>query len=340
MGHQDVGSTSCPGSIQGSLGAIRARSQEWKNFVVAISTPVGNLESVVGGPNLVTVSGWAKDPTSDLPVTIRLTVGGVTVEAPTQLPRPDVMAVFPTYGPNTGFSVTASGVPPGYQQACVVALDTDFGTEQGLGCTRVMVSDPTGKSPVGNFSSASVLVGGFRVAGWSSDVDGPAPRTIKVHVDGQVLAQVASAPDGTFDVTVKGVQAGRREVCFDVVNGGAGVSVTASCLLVEIPGASPSGNVDGFVRDGNYANISGWAFDPESLQPLPVNIVFDGTRVWRAGNGRPRPDVAAAFGQGADSGFLHEIYAIPAGEHTVCAVAVNVGAGTDQNVGCRRFIVK
>ena len=52
--------------------------------------------------------------------------------------------------------------------------------------------------------------------------------------------------------------------------------------------------------------------------------------------GTPRPDVAAVFpGAGASSGFVLDVPVPAAGAHTVCAYAINTGAGsTNTTLGC------
>lgn len=340
VGHQDVGLTSCPGSIESSLGRIRVRSQEWATWVRVTSTPDGNLESLTAGAGKVTASGWTRDPSSDAPVGVLLTAGSVTASGYATRSRPDVQAVHPTYGPSTGFSLTATGVAPGIQTACVTALDNDGGMNLGMGCARLYVTDPTGMSPTGNFSTAVGGVGTLSLAGWSSDADGAAPRVVTVVVDGVARWQGWTPADGTFSTRITGVVAGRRDVCLAIRNEGRGSDVTAACAAVDVAGASPVGNVDGFVRSGNYLAISGWAVDPESDAPIPVDVVLDRQRVFRAVGGRSRPDVLAVRGAGGDSGFIQELYGVPAGSHELCAVARNVGGGSDQWIGCRSVIVK
>ena len=117
VGHQDVGSTGCPGSIQNYLGSIRPRAQEWTNFLRAVSVPTGSLDVVGVGNGAVQVTGWAKDPDVEGPALVRMSVGGVTVETRATLARPDVAAAFPAYGGTTGFSFAANeraGRVPGH----------------------------------------------------------------------------------------------------------------------------------------------------------------------------------------------------------------------------------
>jgi len=340
VGHTDVGLTSCPGSIESSLGRIRFRAQEWATWVRAMSSPTGNLESLKAGSGSVTATGWAKDPSSTERVGVLLTAGNVTASGYTNLPRADVQAVHPDHGLYTGFSLTANGVAPGLQTACVTALDTDGGRNLGMGCARLYVTDPTGMSPTGNFSAAAGGVGTLSLAGWSTDGDGTAPRVVTVVVDGVARWQGWTSADGEFSTRMTGVVAGRRDACLAIRNEGRGSDVTAACAAVDVAGASPVGNVDGFTRNGNYLSISGWADDPESDAPIPVDVVLDRQRVFRAVGGRPRPDVLAVRGAGGDSGFLQELYGVPAGSHELCAVARNVGGGSDQTIGCRSVVVK
>lgn len=340
VGHQDVGLTDCPGSIEASLPSIRSRAKAWSAWVRATMTPTGNLESIRGGTGTVTASGWVADPATTSPVNVLMTAGAVTVGGPTSLSRPDVQAVNPSFGPSTGFSLTASGVAPGLQLTCVTALGRDGALNLDMGCARVYVTDPSGLSPTGNFSAASGGVGRFRVVGWTADADGTTPRTVSIVVDGTARSQLTTSVDGTFSAEVTRVAAGRRDVCLFVKNSGGGSDVTAACLTIDVAGANPTGNVDGFVQRDNYVAISGWADDVESPVAIPVDVVLDGTRVFRAVGARPRPDVALALGTIGDTGFVQELYGVPKGGHTLCAIARNAGGGADQNIGCRRFVVK
>lgn len=340
VGHQDVGLTDCPGSIEASLNQIRSRAQEWTTWIRATSTPVGSLDSLEGGTASVTASGWAKDLSSEVPPNVRLTVGATSRTVTANLPRPDVAAVYPTYGATTGFAATASGVPPGEQMACVTIEDVDGGGSSNLGCRRVLVGDPTGLSPTGSITRLDGMPGGFRVAGTSADADGPAPRIVTVYSDGAPVGSVLTDGTGRFDLTAVAILAGRHEVCAAVANGGGGQDVVADCAFVDVLGANPKGNVDAFVHDGRYVGLSGWALDPESNGPITVEVLMDGRAVTRTTTGRPRPDVASAFGMGANSGWGAELWALPDGSHSICAVAKTVGGGTDQSIGCRQVVVK
>lgn len=340
VGHQDVGLTSCPGSIESSLAAVRNRAQEWTTWIRVTSTPVGSLDSLVGGNGTVTARGWARDPSAQVAPTVRLSVGSSATTVTANLSRPDVAAVYPAYGTSTGFQATLSELPPGLQLACVTVDDADGGTPLSLGCQRVLVGDPSGLSPTGTITGITGMIGGFRVTGTTSDADGPAPRPVTVYVDGSAVLQSMTDPAGRFDITRAGVLAGRRDVCIGVGNGGGGRDVLAACANVDVVGWNPMGNVDSFLTSGRYVALSGWAYDPESYGTLTVEILMDGRSVSRVATGRSRPDVVLARGMGSDSGWNAELWALPDGSHTICAVAKNVGGGSDQSLGCRSVVVK
>ena len=340
VGHGDVGLTSCPGSIANSLGSIRNRAQQWATWIRATSVPVGSLDSLVGGDGTVTARGWAKDLSTATAPQVELTIGAASKTVTADRSRPDVAAVHPTYGSSTGFEATLTGVPPGKQAACVTVHDADGGPPLSMGCQRVLVDDPTGLSPTGSITQISGLIGGFRVRANTADVDGATPRSVVVYVDGVPVLSTTTDSQGRLDVTRAGVLGGRREVCLAVGNRGGGQDVVADCAHVDVAGWSPMGSLDAVTRSGRYVALSGWAFDPESNDPIQVAILLDGRRVAVVPADRSRPDVAAAKGMGGNSGWGAELWALPDGSHSVCAVALNVGGGTDQNLGCRNVVIK
>ena len=161
-----------------------------------------------------------------------------------------------------------------------------------------------------------------------------------MYVDGSPVLTTTTDSHGRLDVTRAGVLGGRREVCVIVGNRGGGQDVVADCAFVDVLGWSPMGNLESVTRSGRHVALSGWAFDPESHAPISVAVLFDGRRVAVVPADRSRPDVAASKGMGSNSGWGAELWALPDGAHTVCAVALNVGGGADQNLGCRNVVVK
>ncbi len=102
------------------------------------------------------------------------------------------------------------------------------------------------------------------------------------------------------------------------------------------PGTTDTSN--GIVQPtGATASLRGWALDPDTTDPIEVSITFDGQQL-----GDPldasesRPDIAIAYPAYGDAhGFSVDITDIPAGAHTICARASQVGPGPDVVVGCK-----
>ena len=97
--------------------------------------PFGSIESVSRTPGGIRVTGWVIDPDSANAVTLHVYVDGVFRAATTaNLSRPDVGAIFYSYGALHGFDTTLSG---GGSQVCVYAIDIGGGVNPLLGCRNI-----------------------------------------------------------------------------------------------------------------------------------------------------------------------------------------------------------
>ncbi len=148
VGHGDVGATSCPGSIEGSLGLIRARAQDWKNHFVANygppgipgGPPFGYFDGIYQNGGYVNVWGWTKDPdvpNSSLSVHVILD-DRQSWAVPADYPRPDVAAAFPGYSARAGYGFEFR-LAPGTHKICAVAINAGAGSNVLLGCQTVVV---------------------------------------------------------------------------------------------------------------------------------------------------------------------------------------------------------
>lgn len=141
VGHQDVGATSCPGTVYGRLASIRARASVHFRAYEALWNPFGHVDSVVAGEDRrVTMRGWVKDPDVDDPVVVHAVIADKWHVTTADRPRPDVAAVFPGYGSTRGFEVVSGELEPGTYTACAYGLNVDRGTGNALiGCRQVIV---------------------------------------------------------------------------------------------------------------------------------------------------------------------------------------------------------
>lgn len=335
VGHQEVGSTSCPGSIQGRLPQIRERGQAWTNLVRALSTPVGAVDGVGVSPGVVSAVGWAFDPDASSTMQVRMTVGGVTATAPTGGWRPDVGAVHPAAGNSSGYSISASGVPPGYHDMCITAVNQNYGTgDVNLLCRPVIVPDPSGLAPVGTLS-AQGGTGDVMVTGTATAPRGMA--SVTAEIDG-IERTTVPAGNGSFAVRTVGVLNGSHRVCI-IGADTAGLRSRINCQVVTVRGAQSIGSVDRIERSGSNVYVSGWTLDPESVDPIPIAVSVGGRRLGYLA-AASRPDIAAAFpGYGDRHGYEVSI-PVGVGNHRVCVEHGGVGSGEGVLARCADVVVK
>jgi hypothetical protein len=209
--------------------------------------PFGSLDLVHPVPGGIRVAGWAIDPDTASPAALSISVDGTVVATPAAgIPRPDLPAFFPLYGPNHGFDlvVPSSG---GAHTVCVTAVNTLSGTGNvTLGCKSAQV--PTG-SPFGVVDVFQPAAGSVHVAGWAIDPDTAASIGIEVRVDGVVAGTTTASlgradvgafyteygPNHGYGITVPAAS-GSRQVCVYATNVGGGTGpVLLRCATVAVP---------------------------------------------------------------------------------------------------------
>jgi uncharacterized protein YkwD len=117
----------------------------------------------------------------------------------------------------------------------------------------------------------------------------------------------------------------------------AGVTSTSTFTVGNVmsPPTNPMGNLDGAILTGSNLEVSGWALDPNDRStPTAVHVTVDGTVTNIGAANLPSPDVEAAWpGAGVNHRFDATLTGIGPGRHTVCAIGVNVGVGSDTQLG-------
>jgi hypothetical protein len=97
----------------------------------------------------------------------------------------------------------------------------------------------------------------------------------------------------------------------------------------------PVGGFEVFGQQLDQVVVTGWTFDPNTTNPIDVDIATDGVTNRISANGA-RADVEAKYpGAGANHGFTTSASADPGSSRSVCVTAVNTGVGTDTNLGCK-----
>jgi hypothetical protein len=217
--------------------------------------------------------------------------------------RPDVAAVYPWAGPNTGFSLPLSSDRQSTPETvCAYAINEGAGTANtGLGCVQLPASGTDGHEPIGAIDEVRVAPGLLHLRGWAGDRDaGSETVEVRVYYDvTPMLSMLGDQPrpdvptvfpelDGTtgFDQDLP-IPPGLHRVCAYAGNLGKGglQNSTIGCIIVDVPGPSPAGPHD---PQGNqerirvstdvtgqleYFDAVGWAFDPDTTGPWTVRFL-------------------------------------------------------------------
>jgi hypothetical protein len=105
-------------------------------------------------------------------------------------------------------------------------------------------------------------------------------------------------------------------------------------------GVNPLGSLDRATVQPSGVRVQGWALDPETDGPVQVHFYVDGRGAGSTTANTNRPDVQSRFpGFSAAHGY-DTVIAVPQGRHSVCAYAINVGAGGNRQLGCRAVNVQ
>lgn len=209
-------------------------------------------------------------------------------------------------------------------------------------------------NPLGVLDGLERLSSGHhRLTGWALDPDTTAPIAVHVWAGdvflGEHLAD-ASRPDIAqlfpgwgpahgFDVTVV-PPPGATSICAYAINAGTGT--THPPLGCKPVSHQPFGAFDGATGGPATVTVGGWAIDPDTAEPVTVDVAVDGRPAGSWVADASRPDVGGAYpGFGDHHGFAVTINGVAAGARQVCVTIPNVGAGSAAtSLGCRSVVVE
>lgn len=144
--------------------------------------PSGTLDVVSRAPGGATVGGWAIDPDTQSPLTVRFYeksnsayLGSTT----TDLPRPDVQRGHPAAPLDSGYSTTLA-LGAGAHTVCAYGINVGSGNNSLLGCKSITIDG----HPVGHLDSATRAGGKVTVGGWALDPDTTAAISVRVYANG------------------------------------------------------------------------------------------------------------------------------------------------------------
>ena len=312
--------------------------------------PVGSLDGVRYDGRLA-VSGWTFDPETAAPIDVHAYVDGrIVLVATADRSRPDVAAVYPSYGPSHGYSLDLGRQSVGTHSVCVYAINVGAGdTNPLLGCRTFTVAGQPSLNPVGNLEQAALIPAGLYLQGWTLDPETPAPIDVHVYVDGR-LVQIATAdrerPDvgaafpsygarHGFSTVVQPPLPGVHQVCVYAINvGGGTTNPSVGCRFFTVTafnfGATStlSSGIAVTVQQPTATALSSTA-DP-TPPPGYTGVLVTVTRTNKSNrsffpledvlltsgpNGRPAPITDDPAGSNPDNIFLTDIP--PGGSDTV-----------------------
>lgn len=307
--------------------------------------PIGRVDQATGGPSSVTARGWALDPDTSSPIIVQMYVDGVAnAMVWANQPRPDVGAAFPAAGDNHGYSITMSA-SPGPHRVCLYAVNTGPGFSSGLGCTTVTALS---SNPFGQLDAVTTGPSRVTASGWAIDPDTSNPLIVQMYVDGAANTMAWAnqpRPDVGFYYPTAGpnhgyslsmtTTPGRHTVCLIAVNAGPGSSTGLGCRVVDVPPNSPFGQLESLTASAGSVTARGWTIDPDTADPIIVQMYLDGRTYTMGWANLARPDVARYYPEAGPNHGYELTMAAARGRHTACVYAVNVGGGSSSTLGCR-----
>ena len=335
----------CMGAVN-SIGPGSSASLGCRTVALPGGSPIGVVDTAVGGIGSLSVTGWVVDPDTAAAIDVHVYVDGVGRAAlRADGIRNDVAAGFPGYGATRGYSgnVTVRG---GTHSVCVYGINVGVGTNVLLGCRNVQVN---GGAPFGALDTATLSNGAIQVTGWAVDPDTAASIPVHVYLDGQGFAFLADgnrpdiagglpaygaahgfsgalpAPDGTHSICAYAI---------DAVGGDGNRLV--GCKTVNVPLGNPVGFIDGASIVNGNVTLNGWAIDPNTSSPDIVDVYVNGYGFRIPAANESRPDLGNPWGLGSNHGWSFSTPRIGNGNQRVCVYALNVaGSGSHQLLGCR-----
>jgi hypothetical protein len=299
-------------------------------------SPVGGFTALAQISNGIVVEGWSSDPNSPNPVQVTASIDGNTLGSMT--------ANRGGYThPNHNFAARFAVAAGGTRTVCLTATNIGPGSSRAVACQDITLNfDPSAAIAHAIQSRPGVGPGpGVTVMGWAADPDTTNPIQIAVTADGHALgtvtANLASSPTpghgyyASFALPTNG----EHTICVKGVNVGSGdTNAPATCSTVTL-NFSPAGQVSGVTRAPATSNlaVNGWFIDPDTANPIWVDLTVDGTDTGRVLAGAVVPSLATNVVYGDRHGFNTVLTADP-GEHRVCATGVNVSAGATSTPTC------
>jgi hypothetical protein len=205
-------------------------------------------------------------------------------------------------------------------------------------------------TPTGSIDAVSAGVGTVTVRGWAVDrAKSGTSTSVRVTVGGSVVGTVPAATaradvnrrlgvrgDHGYSGSLVSAKYGAQSVCVTALSLTRGKDVALGCRTVSIGNPSPVGSFDSVAATPGTVTVRGWALDPDTAAAATdVAVTVGGSRIATVHTDVTRGDVNRARGVTGTHGFATSLATAATGTQSVCAVALNVGSGSDKQLGCR-----
>ncbi|MEI2766030.1 MAG: SpoIID/LytB domain-containing protein [Dermatophilaceae bacterium] len=313
--------------------------------------PIGRLDAATWTGTGIHTYGWSLDPDTTDPVNVNVWIDNTGYSLVANTNRGDIANAYPAYGPNHGYDTTLPATP-GPHRVCAYAINLPInGAAATLGCTTITV--PDNPTPIGRLDAATWTGTGIHTYGWSLDPDTTDPVNVNVWIDNTGYSLVANTnrgdianaypaygPNHGYDTTLPATP-GPHRVCAYAINLPInGAAATLGCTTITVPdNPTPIGRLDAATWTGTGIHTYGWSLDPDTTDPVNVNVWIDNTGYSLVANTN-RGDIANAYpAYGPNHGYDTTLPATP-GPHRVCAYAINLPInGAAATLGCTTITV-
>ena len=323
------------------LGSSRALGCYTKFFNFS---PIGAITKIGQRPGSFHITGWASDPDTNAPITVRIVVGTATLASlVANGPAPDGVSAHNGHGFAADVNLI-SPMPPGTRRICVWGFNlSTYGSSRTVACQTHTFDF----NPKAGIDSAAQKSPGITVSGWARDPDTTSPIKAQISLDGTTVQTItASAMTGSHPgygfTTVVPATNGAHTVCVVGINVLFGTGNSAKACSTVSLNFNPFGAFETATRvstSSSSIKVTGWAIDPDTSAPISVHVIVDGKGLVTTPANLVRTDLAKSHpGTGTAHGFS---IAVPADqfEHTVCMTAINVLGGDDNKwLGCKIVI--
>jgi hypothetical protein len=208
--------------------------------------------------------------------------------------------------------------------------------------------DPAFGNPFGAVDGATRGATTIDISGWTIDPDTTASIPVHVYVDGRIVGSTL-AGEARHDVAgiypgfgaahgysfSTPVGPGTHTICAYAINSGAGnANSELGCRTIA---GDPVGSLDRIAREpGGAVRVSGWAFDPDTSGSINVGVYVNGLPWTTARADGERPDLPIVVGTTTTRhGFSIPVQGLSTSPVNICVFALNVGSGSNRNLGCR-----